>query len=169
METHEHENKRDKKKKDQVMNHQSNYAKLLGMAALSFISMYIIMYSMVNTANNIFNNVNQFYMAGLMTAPMVVIELILMKMMYPDKRLNTIIIVVTVILAILLFAFIREQSAVGDVQFIKSMIPHHSGAILMCEQSTISDPELQDLCASIIENQQSEIDQMKTILERLQK
>lgn len=38
----------------------------------------------------------------------------------------------------------------------------------MCEQATISDPELQGLCQSIIANQQQEIDQMKTILERLQ-
>jgi uncharacterized protein (DUF305 family) len=26
------------------------------------------------------------------------------------------------------------QGAVGDDQFLRSMIPHHSGAILMCEQ-----------------------------------
>ena len=38
----------------------------------------------------------------------------------------------------------------------------------MCEQASIQDPEIQDLCASIIESQQEEIDQMETILQRLE-
>jgi uncharacterized protein (DUF305 family) len=48
------------------------------------------------------------------------------------------------------------------------MIPHHSGAILMCEQASIQDAEIQALCDSIIAGQQSEIDQMETILQRLE-
>jgi uncharacterized protein (DUF305 family) len=49
------------------------------------------------------------------------------------------------------------------------MIPHHSGAILMCQNASLSDPELKKLCASIVSGQQSEIDEMKAILTRLQK
>ena len=37
--------------------------------------MYILMYAMVNAFANVYPNVNQFYMAGLMTAPMVVCSL----------------------------------------------------------------------------------------------
>ena len=47
------------------------------------------------------------------------------------------------------------------------MIPHHSGAILMCEEASIRDSELQKLCAAIVSSQQQEIDQMKVILRRL--
>ena len=65
---------------------QNHYRHLLIMAVLSFISMYIFMYAMVNALGNVYNNSNQFYMAGLMTAPMVVIELSVMKAMYQDKR-----------------------------------------------------------------------------------
>lgn len=162
---HEHKDM----KKEKTMKHDNSYRNLLIMAVLSFISMYILMYAMVNTFANVVNNLNQFYMAGLMAAPMIVIELILMKMMYADKRLNTIIIVATIVLAILFFAFIREQTAIGDIQFLRSMIPHHAGAILMCEQASITDPEIQDLCTGIIAGQQGEIDQMRAILERLQK
>ena len=66
------------------------------------------------------------------------------------------------------FLFIRQQTAITDKQFLRPMIPHHSGAILMCEQASIQDPEIQALCASIIESQQEEIDQMETILQRLE-
>ena len=144
------------------------YARLLVMSVLSFISMYILMYSMVNTWDNVFNNFNQFYMAATMTAPMVVFELLLMGSMYRNKRLNAAIITGSVIGLIVFFMFIRQQTAVQDEQFIRSMIPHHSGAILMCEEATLQDAELATLCDSIIRAQQEEIDQMKAIMERLQ-
>ncbi len=144
------------------------YARLLVMSVLSFISMYILMYSMVNIWDNVFNNVNQVYMAATMTAPMVVFELLLMGSMYRNKRLNAAIIAGSVIGLIVFFMFIRQQTAVRDEQFIRSMIPHHSGAILMCEEATLQDAELATLCDSIIQAQQEEIDQMKAIMERLQ-
>jgi hypothetical protein len=46
-----------------------HYVRLAIMTALSFISMYVLMYAMVNRFANVYNNLNQFYMAGLMTAP----------------------------------------------------------------------------------------------------
>lgn len=146
-----------------------HYQKLLIMAVLSFVSMYVLMYAMVNTFANIFLNVNQFYMAGLMTAPMIIIEIALMGSMYQDKKLNTIIIATSSIVLIAFFIFIRQQSAVSDEQFLKSMIPHHASAILMCEKTDIEDPELKELCKSIISSQQEEIDQMKAKLNELEK
>jgi len=47
------------------------------------------------------------------------------------------------------------------------MIPHHSGAILMCEQANISDPEIISLCEQIVESQVEEINQMEAILGRM--
>jgi len=44
---------------------------------------------------------------------------------------------------------------------LRSMIPHHAGAILMCEQAPIRDAEIRKLCETIISGQQAEIDQMK--------
>ena len=49
-----------------------HYVHLAIMTALSFISMYILMYAMVNRFANVYSNLNQFYMAGLMTASIVV-------------------------------------------------------------------------------------------------
>jgi len=145
------------------------YRRLLIMALLSFICMYILMYAMVDTFANVFLNINQFYMAGLMTMPMVLIEIGLMSSMYMDKRLNIIIIAASSLIMIGFFVFIRQQSAVSDRQFLKSMIPHHASAILMCKKASIQDAEIKDLCQSIISGQQQEIDQMKAKLQQLEK
>ena len=148
---------------------ENHYRNLLVMAILSFISMYILMYAMVNSIGNVFNNFNEFYMAGLMTAPMVLIELFLMRAMYQDTRRNAIIIAVSIIAGLAFFFLIRQQGAISDKQFLRSMIPHHASAILMCEQASIQDTEIKALCGNIISSQQAEIDQMKAKLLELDK
>ena len=65
------------------------------------------------------------------------------------------------------FAGTRSQALIGDQQFIASMIPHHSGAILMCREAKLADKELQDLCREIAVAQRREIDQMEAIRLRL--
>jgi hypothetical protein len=146
---------------------RTHYNKLAIMAVLSFVSMYILMYAMVNQFENVFLNVNQFYMAALMASPMIIIEVLLMRMMYKNKKLNTAIIGVSAIALIGFFFLIRQQTEVSDRQFLKSMIPHHSGAILMCEQADLQDPEIKKLCEEIIASQQREIEQMKAKLKEL--
>ena len=146
---------------------ENHYRHLTVMAVLSFVAMYILMYSMVNTLGDVYNNVNQIYMAGLMAAPMIVIELVVMRAMYHNAKLNRLITGASVIVGTLLFVFIRQQAAVGDRQFIRSMIPHHSSAILMCEQASLQDAEILKVCEAIVSSQQQEIDQMNAILRRL--
>lgn len=146
-----------------------HYIHLLIMAGLSYISMYVLMYAMVDRFENIYNNFNQVYMAGLMAAPMVIIELLVMKDMYTNKKRNIIILAGSVAALVIFFLLIRQQTAIDDKQFIRSMIPHHAGAILMCDESSIRDPEIKELCRKIASGQQIEIDQMKAILDRLNK
>ena len=64
------------------------------------------------------------------------------------------------------FGLIRTQTTIGDTAFLRSMIPHHSGAILMCEQASLKDAEIRELCRTIIAGQAAEIEQMKSILVR---
>jgi uncharacterized protein (DUF305 family) len=144
-----------------------HYRRLVLMLVLSFISMYALMYGMVNTFANVYMNVNQFYMAGLMAAPMGIIELALMGAMYRDKRLNMIVAVGSVVALAVFWVLLRQQVAVSDTQFLRSMIPHHAGAILMCEQAPLQDSEIKALCKNIVSSQQSEIDQMKAKLSAL--
>jgi len=149
--------------------HARHYTRLAIMSVLSFVCMYVLMYSMVNTFSNVFNSVNQFYMAGLMTMPMMIIEVVVMRGMYMNKRINLVILSASAIMLIAFFLFIRQQTAVGDKQFLRSMIPHHAGAILMCEEAKITDPAIKELCKTIRAGQQQEIDQMKARLKELEK
>ena len=145
------------------------YLLLLSMAALSFLAMYALMYAMVDRFDNVIANWNQVYMAGLMTAPMVLLELLLMRSMYPSKKVNAIVAAVSVVAGLGCFVLVRRQGGIADRQFLKSMIPHHAAALLMCEQADLSDSEIRELCESIRAGQQAEITQMKAILERLAK
>jgi hypothetical protein len=149
--------------------HESHYGRLGVMTALSFIAMYLLMYAMVDRLDNVYLNFNQVYMAGLMAAPMVLIELALMRSMYHNQRLNAAIAAGAVVAAVVLVLFIRRQTAVGDPEFLRSMIPHHASAILMCQQASIEAPEIKQLCnrpQGILESQQAEIDQMKAMLRK---
>lgn len=160
------------------MNHQGetgpghgergHYRALLVMLVLSFIAMYVLMYAMVDDLANVHHNMNQVYMAGLMAAAMVPIELLVMRRMYPMKRRNAIIVAFGLLTLAACFLFIRRQTAIGDRQFLKSMIPHHAGAILMCEEASLTDQDILRLCQQIIDSQRREIDQMKAMLREME-
>ncbi len=149
------------------MNHSKNYHRLALMFGLHLIAMYILMYAMVNTFANAVPNHNQLYMAVLMASPMLVLELWLMGSMYQNKKLNGGIIIAGLLLLVGSFFFIRQQTAIADEQFLKSMIPHHAGAILMCEKADLTDPQIKELCGNIVSGQQAEIDWMRAKLETL--
>ncbi|CAN5192112.1 DUF305 domain-containing protein [soil metagenome] len=152
------------------MNNEEQFKKYINlflMAILSFVSMFILMYIMVDSYSNVYVNFNQFYMAGIMTIPMVIIELFLMRSMYTNKKLNTLIVVGSLVIFMVLIFFVRKQTGISDKQFLKSMIPHHAAAILMCNKAQLQDPEIKALCKNIGSNQQSEIDFMKSKLESI--
>ncbi len=144
------------------------YHQLVIMTMLSMVSMYFLMYAMVDQPSSVYGNLNQFFMAALMTTPMVVTELLVMRGMYPNARRNALIIVMSLVVGVAMFLFIRRQAAISDEQFLRSMIPHHSGAILMCERAQLQNAELRELCEAIIESQREEIDLMAALLQQQQ-
>lgn len=147
----------------------SPYQSLAIEMALDFVVMFGVMYTMVYSLNEVYININNFYMTGMMVTPMLAIMLIMMRSMFPNKRLNLILISGSLVLFVILFTLERTQGFVGDKQFLRSMIPHHSGAILMCENAKISDSELKTLCGNIVTSQKQEIEQMSKILHRMAK
>lgn len=137
---------------------------------LSTIIMYLVMFEMIRGWGEFIQNINFFYMALTMAMPMGALMLLMMSSMYADKRLNLILYLILAAIFILAFAAVRTQALVGDRQFVRSMIPHHSGAILMCNEASLRDAEIRELCFGpngIVVSQEREIAQMKAILKRL--
>ncbi len=147
--------------------HGKSYRDLAIELILHFIVMYLVMYTMIATLDHFYFNLNNVYMTLMMVTPMAVLMLVLMRSMYQNKRANLIIGVVAVVVFVGSFYAMRSQAAIGDKELIRGMIPHHSGAILMCEKAKLTDPELVALCGEIGEAQEREISQMQAILERL--
>ena len=140
------------------------WKRLAVMTALSFMAMYILMYLMVDEFQNVYPSLNQLYMAATMTAAMVIIELGVMWAMYPSQGKKLLVLALSALALVLAIAGTRKQVGINDVEFLRSMIPHHAGAILMCNEADLTDPELKVLCQNIVSGQQAEIDLMKAKL-----
>ncbi len=112
------------------------------MLAISFIIMYTVMFLNVDEANHIYLSLTRTYMSLLMVSPMALIMLLMMGKMYPDKKLNGIIVVASIVVFVTSLSLLRTQIPVSDVQYMKAMIPHHSSAIMTSKNANIKDPEV---------------------------
>lgn len=144
-----------------------SYKKFALMLFISFIIMYSVMFLNVAQADHIYLSTNRFYLALLMVAPMAVVMMTLMGKMYPNKKVNTGIIIGSIVVFGITLAALRTQTPISDVQYMKAMIPHHSSAILNSKKANIQDPEVKKLAEQIIESQEKEIAEMKGILDRM--
>lgn len=135
---------------------------ILGLAV-----MYVVMFTMIDGLGDFRNNLNMFYMAVTMWAPMGIFMLVTMPGMYPNKKANLALCLGFALLTAGSFWATRRQAMIDDNQFVASMIPHHSGAILMCREANLSDPELLSLCGEISQAQREEIEQMENIAARI--
>ena len=145
---------------------RSHYRMLGVNLMLSAIVMYLVMFAMIDTTAEFYNNLNMLYMTLMMVAPMGALMLMTMRSMYGNRKLNLLLHALLAGLFALGTVGTRAQAGIGNVQFLRSMIPHHSGAILMCREASITDPEIVALCGRIHLSQRAEIDQMKRILQR---
>ena len=146
------------------------YMMLAANLLISLAIMYFAMFAMIWSLGEFVQNINFFYMALVMWAPMAIVMLLTMKSMFMNPKLNMVLYAAFAAVFLLSFWGIRDQLLVGDRAFVRSMIPHHAGALTMCNRATIRDAELRDLCFGpngIVQSQTREIRQMKAILKRL--
>jgi hypothetical protein len=144
-----------------------SYKKLAVMMSVSFLIMYAVMFLNVDDPDHVYLSLTRTYMAILMVTPMAILMLILMPMMYKNKKLNAVIIIVCLVIFGLTLTFLRSQTFIKDTQFMKAMIPHHSSALLASQKAKLKDPEVRKLAQKIIESQEREIAEMKQHLIRL--
>ena len=143
-----------------------SYGRFAAMIGTATVIMFGLMYSTVYALDHVTWSETRSYMALYMGAVMAIVMLGFMWKMYPNKRTNVgIVIGAAVVIAGGLF-LARSQETVQDVSYMRAMIPHHSSAVLMCEEAAITDPEIVALCDQIVKSQLEEISQMKAILAR---
>lgn len=149
---------------------RKHYGLLVLNVLISAVIMYFVMFSMIWSTDAFVNNINFVYMAVLMATPMGVLMLLMMGPRCPNRRLNVALHATFGLLFVIAFYATRDQSQVGDRQFLRSMIPHHSGALTMCRRASLRDAQVRDLCFGpngIVESQTREIEEMEHILARL--
>lgn len=140
---------------------------LLASVAASFVVMYAIMFSMVDRWDNVYLNLSNVYMTGLMAGSMLPIMLVTMPGMFKNRRWNAGLWAGSAAILGLCWGLLRAEAGVGDRQFIRAMISHHAAAIQMCNESSLSDPEVLRLCRDIVSSQEREIAEMKGLLDKL--
>ena len=151
------------------MEKKNPYPRFFLMLAVSFVLMYVVMYLNTYELDHVYFSLTRFYMTILMIVPMAFVMLGFMANMYSSKKNNALILGGGVLVFIAALTMVRSQTFVDDTTWMKAMIPHHSIAILTSERANIKDPEVRKLADGIIETQKREIDEMKQMIQRLEK
>ncbi len=144
-----------------------SYNRFAAMIITSTIVMFGLMYTTVLVFGHVWWSQTRFWMAVYMGAAMAVIMLAFMLGMYTDRRKNMAIFAGAAVVFGVAFFLVRSQSTVGDVSWMKAMIPHHSIAILTSERANIIDPRVRKLADEIIEAQRREIAEMEALISDL--
>lgn len=148
---------------------KGNYTKFILMLVASFIAMYITMYLNTYELDHVYFSLTRLYMSLLGIACMAVIMWFFMRKMYANKKKNIAILIGSLVIFMGALGLVRTQSPViGDILWMKAMIPHHSIAILTSERADIKDPKVRELADGIIKAQKKEISEMKAYIKRLE-
>ena len=150
-------------------NGKNQYTKFVLMLAASFVAMYITMYLNSYQMDHVYFSLTRFYMSCLGISAMAIIMFVAMRSMYRNNKKNIAIVLGSIVLFTTALTLVRAQAPIiGDVLWMKAMIPHHSIAILTSERADIKDPEVKKLAEDIIKAQKKEIEEMKAMIYRLE-
>ncbi len=138
-----------------------SYTRFFAMIGTSTALMYALTYLNSWEASHVWFSQTRLWMALLMGAMMAVVMLTFMQGMYRNRAANIAIYAGAAVVFSTSLWLVRSQETVGDVAWMKAMIPHHSIAILTSERAQITDPRVRDLADRIIEAQLSEIGEME--------
>lgn len=146
-----------------------SYRKLMLMIAVSSALMFCLMYLNTYQVSHVWFSQTRLFMTFIMAGSMALVMLFFMRDMYKNKKANLTIVVGSIALMGLGLWLVRSQETVGDIAWIKAMIPHHSIAILTSKRADISDPRVRKLADRIIEAQRQEIKEMEFLIEDISK
>jgi uncharacterized protein (DUF305 family) len=143
------------------------YRKFVLMILAASVLMFCLMYLNTYQLSHAWFSQTRMFMTFIMAGSMALVMLMFMRHMYTDKRANLATAIGSVALIGLGLWLVRSQATVGDIAWMKAMIPHHSIAILTSERAHISDPRVRKLADGIIEAQRREISEMEVLIDDL--
>jgi uncharacterized protein (DUF305 family) len=108
------------------------------------------------------------FMALTMGGTMGLVMLAWMLDMYKSWKANVGIVVASLLLLVGGIALDRNQMTVGDVAFMRAMIPHHSLAITRSERFGADDVRVCELAVEISEAQRREILEMDWLIDDIE-
>lgn len=144
------------------------YARFLAMIAVATAVMLALTYLNTFALDHVYWSDNRFFAALYMGAAMAVVMLAFMLGMHKDRAANLAIVIGAAVVFAAALYLVRSQATVGDVSYMKAMIPHHSIAILTSKRAQISDPRVRKLADEIIAAQEREIGEMKALIADLE-
>ena len=146
----------------------NKYLRFGAMVATSTLVMFGLMYLNTYALEHVTFSQTRAWMALMMGATMAVVMLAFMLHMYQRKGLNLAIFALSAVLFAASLWLVRSQNTVGDVSWMKAMIPHHSIAILTSERALLADPRVRKLANGIVETQRKEIAEMQALIKDLE-
>ena len=133
----------------------------------SFIIQYFLMPPiMVNSIEDITNNIGKAYSVTIMSLSMIIFEIMIHDHKYGVMSLNLYAILFS-LLSLFIYLY-RNQVAIDDKQYLEGMIEHHSMALLTSEEilKKTNDYNIAKIAKNIIQTQTDEIRDMREILKK---
>ena len=146
-----------------------SYLRFGAMIATSTVVMFGLMYLNTYALDHVLYSQTRMWMALLMGAVMAIIMLLFMLGMYRNRSANIAILAGSAVVFAVSLWLIRSQETVGDLAYMKAMVPHHSIAIMTSERAHIRDPRVRRLADQIIEAQEREIGEMRGFIAALER
>ncbi len=141
------------------------WSRFVAMIAASTFIMFFLMYQLIYSFDHALFSLNRLVASLVMGCVMAVVMLSFMWSMYKGVATKIAVLILASLLAVILLFANRSQLLIGDVEFMKSMIPHHSIAINNARNASISDPRVRKLADQIIKAQVLEIAEMKLLID----
>lgn len=145
------------------------WSRFFAMIAVSTLVMFPLMYQLVYSADHATFSLTRLVSSVVMGCVMAIIMLSFMWKMYEGQAIKLAVLISAIVVGVITLAINRQQMLIGDVDFMRSMIPHHSIAINNARKADIRDPRVRKLADGIIRAQVKEIAEMKLLVADIEK
>lgn len=144
------------------------WGRFAAMIVTSTVIMFFLMYQLVYSWDHALFSLTRLVSSIVMGCVMTAVMLVFMWKMYQPRAMKIIVLATSVFGGLALLTINRDQSLIGDTDFMRAMIPHHSIAINNARKADIRDPRVRYLADRITRDQVKEIAEMNLLLQDIQ-